>query len=368
MKCNESSSGDRTPPAAGAAPQSPRRRLEAVLGFVRRRPKRACLLFVLALFVTLNALAFVHAWSMTHFVDGGRTGRPQELSALQKVGVLLTGVRLGRPRNTMTPATLRMPYTTHRYRGSGGIEYEAWHVPAGGVPLRRLPFQRPRGVVVLFHGYANCKAGLLAEADVVRRAGYDAFLVDFRGSGGSGGASTTVGYREADDVADAVAYAQRTFQPRRTVLYGRSMGAAAALRAVSLGKVKPDALVIESPFDRMLTTVDHRFRLMGVPAFPLSRLLVFWGGVQHGYWAFGHNPAEYARSVSCPTLMIRAGKDPFIRGHEAEAVFNNVPAAKQMVVFEDAGHQALVAVDPGRWSRDVTRFLLAGPQGRGAGR
>ena len=69
--------------------------------------------------------------------------------------------------------------------------------------------------------------------------------------------------------------------------------------------------------------MDHRFRLMGVPAFPLSRLLVFWGGVQHGYWAFGHNPAEYAKGVSCPTLMIRAGRDPFIRQNEAESVFNN---------------------------------------------
>jgi alpha-beta hydrolase superfamily lysophospholipase len=217
-------------------------------------------------------------------------------------------------------------------------------------------------VVVLFHGYAGCKASLLREAEVVRQAGYDAFLVDFRGSGGSSGSVTTVGYREADDVADAVNYVRKTFHPPRVVLYGRSMGAAAALRAVALGKAHPDALVIESPFDRMLSTVSHRFDLVGVPRFPLAPLLVFWGGVQHGYWAFDHNPIDYARSVTCPTLMIRAGRDPFINRGEAESVFNNVAGPKQLLVVDAAAHEPCIAVDKARWSQRVTGFLLAAPR------
>ena len=361
-------------PPAGLAPPPPRRfGARRLAGFVRRRLKTALLAFVLALFVALNLLAFVHAYSMTHFVAGGvRTPGPQHMSSVQKLEAVVTGVRLAKPLNTMTPGTFNLPYSTHHYRGADGTEYEAWHVPAGGAPWRRLPWQRARGVVVLFHGYAGCKASLLNEAVVARRAGYDAFLVDFRGCGGSSGSVTTVGYREADDVAEAVNYVRRTLNPPETVLYGRSMGAAAVLRAVSLGKAKPDALVVESPFDRMLTTVDHRFDLMGLPAFPLSRMLVFWGGVQHGYWAFGHNPAEYAKGVSCPTLMIRAGRDPFIRQNEAESVFNNFRGAKRMLVFEGAVHQACISVDKRKWAAGVTDFLLAGPgrgaRGRGAGR
>ena len=343
-----------------------RRRASTILRFPRRRPKTAFSLLVVALFLTLNLLAFVHAWSMTHFVSGGaRTPSPQHMSSVQKLGAVLTGVRLPKPLNTMTPGTFHLPYTTHRYRGADGTEYEAWHVPAGGAPWRRLPFQRARGVVVLFHGYAGCKASLLAEADVARRAGYDVFLVDFRGSGGSSGSVTTIGYREADDVAEAVNYARKTFNPRETVLYGRSMGAAAVLRAVSLGKVKPDALVVESPFDRMLTTVSHRFDLFGVPKFPLARLIVFWGGVQQGYWAFGHNPLDSARSVSCPALVIRAGNDPFIRPGEAESVFNNMNGPKQLVVFDKAMHEPCINVDRKHWAGRVTDFLLSPPRGAG---
>ena len=58
------------------------------------------------------------------------------------------------------------------------------------------------------------------------------------------------------------------------------MGAASVLRSVHSCGVQPDAIIAESVFDRMLTTVRHRFELMGVPSFPCAELLVFWGGRQ----------------------------------------------------------------------------------------
>jgi alpha-beta hydrolase superfamily lysophospholipase len=349
-------------PVALRAP--PRGRLRLLAGRCARsawrRPGRTLLALVLSLVVLANALAFIQAYSMTHFVPGVSTTRPDQLSAMGKLGVILTGIRLGKPSNTISPAAMNLPYETHRYRGADGTEYEAWRIPAGGPPWRR--WRGSRGVCLLFHGYAGCKASLLREAEVVRQAGYDAFLVDFRGSGGSSGTITTVGYREADDVADAVNYVRQTFHPPRVVIYGRSMGAAAALRAVALGKAQPDALVVESPFDRMFSTVAHRFDVVGVPRFPLAPLLVFWGGVQHGYWAFDHNPIEYARSVNCPTLMIRAGRDPFIKQGEAEAVFNNVAGPKQLLVVAGAAHEPCIGVDKAHWSKRVTDFLLAAPR------
>src|SRR5262249_45805933 len=159
------------------------------------------------------------------------------------------------------------------FPGDDGIEYEGWHIPCA----------ESKGLVVLFHGYAACKCELLSEASALRELGYDTFLVDFRASGGSSGYETTVGYREADDVAAAVDYAQAQFGFSRVVLYGRSAGSAAILRAVSLNRVYPDGMILECPFDRLLSTVQHRFSAMGVPSFPAAQLLVFWGGVQHGY-------------------------------------------------------------------------------------
>jgi alpha-beta hydrolase superfamily lysophospholipase len=357
---------DVTDPPNPPAPPPRQRKLSACvrrpLRFVLRRPKAALAALVLLLFFTANVLAYVQAYSLTHFVQGVATTRPDHLSLFGKVSLVLTGVRLAKPANTMTPATFNLPYETHRYRGADGTEYEAWRIPAGGPVWRR--WRGSRGTVVMFHGYAGCKASLLREAAVVRQAGYDAFLVDFRGCGGSSGSVTTVGYREADDVAEAFAYVKQKLGNKPLVIYGRSMGAAAALRAVSLGRAHPDALVLESPFDSMFTTVAHRFDLVGVPTFPLARLMVFWGGVQQGYWGFAHNPRDYAHAVQCPTLMIRAGCDPFVRKPEAESIFNAMRGPKQLVVFDKARHEPCVEVDPGKWTRKVTDFLLAAPRSR----
>src|SRR6187455_2738622 len=105
--------------ASASAPARRRR-----FGWIRRRPRTALASFVLFVFLLLNTLAFVHAYSMTHFVSGGaRTPRPDQLSRMAKVGVLFTGVNLAKPLNTMTPATFNLTYYTHRYRGPDGTEY-----------------------------------------------------------------------------------------------------------------------------------------------------------------------------------------------------------------------------------------------------
>ncbi|NJR40440.1 MAG: hypothetical protein HC781_18420 [Leptolyngbyaceae cyanobacterium CSU_1_4] len=86
------------------------------------------------------------------------------------------------------------------------------------------------------------------------------------------------------------------------ILYGASMGAVAVMRAVAIEKIEPVALILESPFDRLLNTVRHRFEVMGIPSFPSAELIVFWGGVQLGIDGFNHNPVDYARSIDCPRI------------------------------------------------------------------
>src|SRR5207237_2938162 len=124
---------------------------------------------------------------------------------------------------------------------------------------------------------------LLTPAAAFHEMGYAVLLVDFRGTGGSSGQETTLGVREAADVARAVDYTQHTWPARPLVLYGVSMGAAAIMRAVATEGVHPAALILESPFDRLLDTVANRFHAMGLPAFPAAGLLVFWGSLQQGY-------------------------------------------------------------------------------------
>src|SRR5262249_49558811 len=287
---------------------------------------------------------------MTHFAaDGSRTPPPERLSAAGKLGVLLTGVRLPRPVNDRTPDQLGLGYETHAIEG-GPFALEAWYVPC----------PQPRGTVLLVHGYGGCKAGLLDEARAFHDLGFACLLVDFPDSGGSEGDVTTIGYREADDVARTVAFARRRW-PGPVVLFGQSMGAAAVLRAVGACGVKAEAVVLECPFDRLLSTVEARFRSMRLPAFPAARVLVFWGGVQHGFNVFGHNPVDYARGVTCPPLLLHGADDPRVTPAEAQAVHASLAGPKRLHVFEGLGHQPYVAARQEEWKRQAANSRLCPP-------
>ena len=306
-----------------------------------------CLAALLAL-LALNVVAFNQAWSMTHFsASGVRTANPEALSFLEKIRVGVMGVSLPKPINAIDPSHVGLRFETVRFGGATGSELEGWFIP----------HKQPRGCVLFAHGYGACKASLLHEASAIHRLGYSALLVDFHGSGGSEGQVTSLGVREADDVADAVTFVKNKSPTSPLILYGQSMGSAAILRAIAVHRIEPTAVIVECPFDRLLSTAENRFHAMGLPPFPAARLLIFWGGVQRGFNGFQHNPVDYARHVRCSVLFLHGAKDPRVTLEQAQAVFDNLAGEKSFVVFPTAGHESLLAADADLWTRSVSRFL-----------
>ena len=117
------------------------------------------------------------------------------------------------------------------------------------------------------------------------------------------------------------------------------------------------ALLLEAPFDRLLATTRNRCRTAGLPAFPLAELLVFWGGVQHGYSGFTHNPVAYAESVECPTLFLHGDSDIRVAPAEAREVFDRLPGKKTWALLAGAGHENLAANHHAEWLTAVEGFL-----------
>jgi pimeloyl-ACP methyl ester carboxylesterase len=212
-------------------------------------------------------------------------------------------------------------------------------------------------LVILFHGYSAEKTSLLGEARAFLDLGASALLVDFRGSGGSSESYTTVGVHEAEDVAAAMGFARERLSHGNVFLFGRSMGAAAILRAVHAHGTQPDGVILEAVFDTLLNTVRHRFRAMELPAFPSAELLVFWGGRQWGFDGFGHNPSDYAASVHCPALLMHGERDPRVRLTEARRVFEAIPGLKEFVTFQQSGHESYLSDNANPWRNAVERFI-----------
>jgi pimeloyl-ACP methyl ester carboxylesterase len=324
-----------------------------ILG-IAEHPALTISLCFLAAFILLNLLAYRHAWSMTHFVSSNRRTRRtvnlrervEPLSLVERLQLAVKGVALERPAVEARPVEFDLPYEVRKYPGEAG-RLAAWHIP----------HKLSAGLVVLFHGYLSCKAKLLPEARAFHDLGYRCFLVDFRGSGDSDGDCTSLGYYEADDVVRTVAYVRAHWPKEQLILFGHSMGAAAVLRALSREAQAPDAVLLESPFDRLLSTIEARFTTTGLPSFPAAPLMVFWGGLQHGYNGFDHNPVEYARRVVCPVLLMHGDRDLRVSRQQMQSIYQSLGGEKHLHIFEGLGHQSFVESRPDEWKERVSRFL-----------
>lgn len=361
--------------------------------------KRAVVVGLLSLMggvIGINAIAWMQARAMTRYatVVGNRTAQPETLSIVEKVSIVLTGVRVPRPINERTPEAVGLAFETHQVVLENAETLEAWFVPSQLIGTEQVP--RPEGLVLLFPPYGGSKQSLLSVALVFHELGYDTLLVDYRGVGGSSGRDTTLGVREAKDVAHAMTYAitevgpgsrQRpaavtketttkeattkettikvvtdevvTDEAYPIILYGASLGAAAVMRAIAHEGVTPAAVILESPFDRLLSTVRNRFEAMGLPAFPGAELIVWWGSWQQGIDGFSHNPVEYAAAMHCPVLLMYGEHDQRVMRSEIESIFERLPEHKQFVVFPLVGHGALVIEAPERWREQVSAFLAS---------
>ncbi len=299
----------------------------------------------LSVVLIVQAIAFMHAYRFTHFSESGQRTRPEDLTVVDKASMLFTGIENPRPVNARTPLT---PFEILAVESD--VRLEAWLINVVNA----------KGTIIMFHGYCGEKSSLLTRSEQFNSLGYNTLLVDFMGSGGSSGNSTTIGYYESREVTDCFNFLQERGE-KNIHLFGTSMGAAAILKAVSESSIKPSSILLECPFGRLDETVAARFRMMGIPSFPMSDILTFWGGVQQGYWAFDHNPEDYAKQVQCPTLLMFGEKDDRVSKAETDRIFSNLSGKKTLVTYPEEGHAVFTAANQLAWLRDVSSFLLSLP-------
>jgi len=135
------------------------------------------------------------------------------------------------------------------------------------------------------------------------------------------------------------------------------MGGVAIMKSIHDYDLKPSSIILECPFGSMYETVCARFKTMNAPTFPMAGLLVFWGGVQNGFWAFGHNPTEYAKKINCPTLLLYGPKDEKVSLKEINTIFQNLKGKKKLRIYPNAGHENYLNDYKSKWIKDVNAFL-----------
>ena len=300
---------------------------------------------VFVFFLLFNIITAFHAYKFTHFYDRSEFSlkKSEEKSGWDKTKEILFGINAVKKKNSVNPDS---GFQKVYLKSSTCPKLETWYIRVAN----------SRGTVCLFHGHGGTKSDVFEESIVFRKSGYNTLLVDFRAHGSSEGNTCTIGYDESEDVKLAYDYVKSKGETN-IVLWGISMGAAAISKSIEDYQLRPRKIILEMPFGSITEAAEGRIKMMGLPGQPLATLITFWGGVEHGFWAFNMKPSQFVKKINCPVLLQWGKNDPRVTEHETNEIYNNITAAKKLVVYENCGHESLCKKENEKWTNEITAFL-----------
>ncbi len=220
------------------------------------------------------------------------------------------------------------------------------------------PADMPDGRVALFlHGLAETGAGMRSRACVLRRHGWGVAILDARAHGQSHGDRASFGGRESNDLKLWLDHIPtRMDEPIRSmVVWGRSMGAAVAMQGAT-EDVRISALVLESPFANLESTVAHLLRRYRVPTF-LARSVVRRAEQLAGVPLADPPPIELAARIEQPIVLLHGADDRLVPVAEVRRIRDACKGPATLIEVPGAGHANIVGIGGEELLNKVTAEL-----------
>lgn len=285
------------------------------------------------------------------------------LSISLSVGIVLAGnaVHLRRKplkQNAALRAMLSQQFGARQkdvsLPAADGAVLKGWYVqPANG----------NGSAVILLHGMADNRQGMMSFAYMFVMHGYAVLLPDSRAHGESGGSLVTYGVLEREDVRRWVEW----LRPRIThcvTLLGESMGGAIAVQtsAVTPGLC---AVVAESSFASFRAIADDRIgQETGLPLWatrtlgiPMREGALLYARLRYGVNLAGADPLKAIAVSRVPTLLICGTEDLNIPMRHSMALERAGRTHTRLWIVEGAGHTGAMSVNPAKYEVEVVGWF-----------
>jgi uncharacterized protein len=248
------------------------------------------------------------------------------------------------------PSSIADSVQALRLTASDGEQIGAWFI--AGKP--------DRPVVLILHGNGASRAACLGQAELVGSIGCGVLLITFRAHGDSTGELNDFGYGAHHDVVAAVEWVKKNTVGQQVIVWGQSLGSAAALFAAEGLGNEVAGYIFECPYRDLRTAVWNRLN----QRLPLPLNYVAYTGmklvsplvVPHAKQISPLNAAAKLPS-SIPVLVLAGGIDQRAFVVESQEICECCKDRSQLVVFENADHLKLFDADEAAYRKAVLEFI-----------
>lgn len=183
--------------------------------------------------------------------------------------------------------------------------------------------ERPKGVILYFHGNAGNLARWGEVTTFFVEQEYDVFVMDYRGYGKSKGERDEEALYH--DSRQCYNYLLQRYSESDIVVYGRSLGSGMATKMAA--EFNPRSLILESPFYSLLDVAKSRF-----PMFPVAKLL-----------KYSMPNFDNIRKVNCPVTIYHGTSDFVVPFNSGEKLYKAADSTlTEFVEIEGGGHNNLI--------------------------
>ena len=169
-------------------------------------------------------------------------------------------------------------------------------------------------------------------------------LFDFAGCGLSSGKYVTLGWHEHVDIDLVLKAVEKKYSFSSLCLWGRSMGAVAALRFTENYPSRVAGLVLDSPFSDLLTLAKHiGTSKLGIPSLLLSVPLHFLSGrlkEKVGEDLLQLKPSESIKKLILPVFFIAAKNDLLLPQGCIAGLYRACPSAQKTMQYSEGDHNS----------------------------